>query len=70
MSQPAFHEVLESIEGFDIQQTESLLNIVSHRLKERKREVLLERVAASQGDYEREEVIRGSAADIMRAALE
>jgi hypothetical protein len=70
MSQPVFYEVLESIEELNIEQTEVLLDIVTRRLHERKREVFLERVAVSQGDYERGDVVRGSAADIMKTAME
>jgi hypothetical protein len=70
MSQPVFYEVLESIEGLNIEQTEVLLDIVTRRLQERKREVFLERVAVSQAEYERGDVIRGDAAAIMKAALE
>jgi hypothetical protein len=72
MSQPAplFHEVLEFIEHFNIEQQETLLEIVQHRLRERKREALIERVTASRAEFERGEVIRGNAADIMKAISE
>lgn len=62
----SFQQVIEIVEALPLEDQAVLVNIIQQRLKQQRREVLLERVAESEQAYNAGQVHRGSVADLMR----
>uniref|UniRef100_A0A7C4RU70 Addiction module protein n=1 Tax=Desulfatirhabdium butyrativorans TaxID=340467 RepID=A0A7C4RU70_9BACT len=66
MENNTFDEVLELIESFPDEQSESLLEIVRKRLIEERREQLAQIIQEARGEYVRGEARQGMVDDLMR----
>ncbi|WNZ23151.1 hypothetical protein HJG54_09980 [Leptolyngbya sp. NK1-12] len=62
----SFQQVLEIVEALPLEEQAVLVNIIQQRLRQQRREALLERVAESEQAYSADQVHRGSVVDLMR----
>lgn len=63
----AFQQALETVESLSCEEQSMLLEIIKNRLREQKRQELLENIAQSERDYVQGNVCRGSVSDLMKA---
>jgi hypothetical protein len=63
--QTTFAEVLETIEGFSIDEKETLVDILQHRLAEAKRERVIKSVKQARKEYEKGEAKVATVDEIM-----
>jgi hypothetical protein len=61
-----FQEALEIIESLPEYQQEDLIDIIRHRLIERRRQFLAESIREARDEYVRGEVKKGTVDDLMR----
>ena len=61
-----FQEVLDIVEALPEHQQENLIDIIRHRLIERRREVISENIKIAREEYKRAEVSRGTGDDLMK----
>ncbi|MGK7943476.1 MAG: hypothetical protein AB4058_03315 [Microcystaceae cyanobacterium] len=62
----AFQQAIETIEALSPEEQAMLLEIVQNRLREQKRQELLDNIAQSEQDYAEGNVDRGSVSDLMK----
>ncbi len=67
--QTTFSDVLETIEGFSIDEKETLVGILQHRLQEAKRQRVIKSVKESRREFERGELKPASVDEIMSEIL-
>jgi len=65
-----FQEVLDIVEALPEHQQENLIDIIRHRLIERRREVISENIKIAREEYKRAEVNRGTGDDLMKEIAE
>jgi hypothetical protein len=58
-------QVLESIEDLSVDEQETLIDLMRHRLAERRRSEIAANIAQAQVEYQTGEVFRGTVAQIM-----
>ncbi len=61
----SFADVVEAVDNLNITEKEILVDIISKRLIEQKREEIIEDVKIGRTDYQSNKVKRGSAKDLM-----
>jgi hypothetical protein len=61
----AFQQAIETIEALPVDDQIVLIDLMLQRLKQHRREDLLQRVAAAEQDYAAGRVRRGSVADLL-----
>jgi hypothetical protein len=62
---PAFQKAIEAVEVLELEEQAMLVDIISKRLKQQRRDELLKEIAQAERDYEQGNVQRGSVADLM-----
>ncbi len=67
--QTTFSDVLETIEGFSIDEKETLVDILQHRLQEDKRQRVTRSVKESRREFEKGELKPASVDEIMSEIL-
>ena len=67
--QTTFAEVLETIETFTVDEKETLVDILQHRLQENKRQQIVRSVKESRREFEKGELKSSSVNDIMKEIL-
>jgi len=60
-----FEQVLESVEDLSPDEQEALINLIRHRLAERRRDLIAANIAQAQVEYKAGKVFRGSLTQIM-----
>ena len=60
---------LEVVEALPDEQQGTLLKIITNRLAERSRQAMISRVEQAKLDYQRGDVVRGTAAEIIKALI-
>ena len=60
-----FQDLIDTIEALPVDDQESLIEIISQRLIQRRRAELASEIAEARSAYQRGEVRRGSVADLM-----
>jgi cation transport regulator ChaB len=65
-----FQEALEIVESLSEYQQENLLDIIRHRLRDHRRQLLAERIKEARQEYARGEVRKGNVADLMKEVSE
>lgn len=65
MTQSRFEQVLESVETLSADEQETLIDLLHHRLAERRRSEIAANITQAQIEYQTGKVIRGSVAQIM-----
>ena len=60
---------LEVVEALPDDQQGTLLKIITNRLAERSRQAMISRVEQAKLDYQRGDVVRGTAAEIIKALI-
>lgn len=63
----AFQQAIETVEALSPEEQAMLIEIIQNRLREQKRQELLENIAQSERDYAEGKVYRGSVSDFMKA---
>jgi ribosomal protein L18E len=58
-------QVLESIENLSVDEQETLIDLISHRLAERRRSEIAVNIAQAQVEYQSGKVFRGNVTQIM-----
>ncbi|QKQ74280.1 hypothetical protein [Nostoc sp. TCL240-02] len=58
-------QVLESIEDLSVDEQETLIDLISHRLAERRRSEIAANIAQAQVEYQTGKVFRGTVTQIM-----
>jgi hypothetical protein len=58
-------QVLESIEDLSVDEQETLIDLMRHRLAERRRSQIAANIAQAQVEYQTGEVFRGTVTQIM-----
>ncbi|MBN3887428.1 MAG: hypothetical protein HWQ44_32060 [Nostoc sp. JL34] len=58
-------QVLESIENLSVDEQETLIDLISHRLAERRRSEIAANIAQAQVEYQSGKVFRGTVTQIM-----
>ncbi|MBI5411225.1 MAG: hypothetical protein HZA21_04455 [Nitrospirae bacterium] len=66
MSTVTFREALELVESLSDEERLALVDIVKHRLVEKRRDEIAESVREAREDYARGEVRKGTADDLLR----
>lgn len=61
----SFQDLIEAIETLTLEDQELLIEIVRKRLSQQRRAELVKEVAEARNAYERGEIQRGTAADLM-----
>ena len=61
----AFQQAIETVEALPLEDQAVLVDIIQQRLKQQRREELLQRVAETERDYVTGNIRRGSVADLM-----
>lgn len=61
----AFQQAIETVEALPLEDQAVLVGIIQQRLKQQRREELLQRVAETEQDYATGNIRRGSVADLM-----
>jgi len=62
----AFHEVLEMVEMLPEDEQETLLDIIQHRLREHRRERIVQNVRKARKEYAKGEIRQGTVAELMK----
>jgi tetrahydromethanopterin S-methyltransferase subunit A len=62
----SFQQVIEIVEALSLEDQAVLVDIIQQRLRQQRREALLEQVSESEQAYSTGQVHRGSVADLMR----
>jgi hypothetical protein len=60
-----FDQVLESIENLSVDEQETLIDLITHRLAERRRSEIAANIAQAQVEYQSGKVFRGTVTQIM-----
>jgi hypothetical protein len=60
-----FQKAIEAVEALDPEAQVILVDIISKRLKEQRRDELLKEIAQAENDYAQGNIRRGSVADLM-----
>jgi hypothetical protein len=60
-----FHQVLEIIDNFSLDEQDDLINIIRHRQIEKRRDQIAENINQAREDYQQGNVFRGSVDDII-----
>jgi hypothetical protein len=60
-----FEQVLESVEDLSPDEQEALINLIRHRLAERRRDLIAANISQAQVEYKAGKVFRGSLTQIM-----
>ncbi|MEH1766350.1 hypothetical protein [Nostoc sp.] len=58
-------QVLESIEDLSVDEQETLIDLIRHRLAERRRSVIAANIAQAQVEYQTGKVFRGTVTQII-----
>jgi hypothetical protein len=58
-------QVLESIENLSVDEQETLIDLISHRLAKRRRSEIADNIAQAQVEYQSGKVFRGTVTQIM-----
>jgi hypothetical protein len=58
-------QVLESIENLSVDEQETLIDLISHRLAERRRSEIAANITQAQVEYQTGKVFRGTVTQIM-----
>ncbi|MBN3894361.1 MAG: hypothetical protein HWQ41_03540 [Nostoc sp. NOS(2021)] len=58
-------QVLESIEDLSVDEQETLIDLIRHRLAERRRDAIAANIAQAQVEYQAGKVFRGTVTQIM-----
>ncbi|MBC1222761.1 hypothetical protein GNF10_29855 [Nostoc sp. UCD121] len=58
-------QVLESIENLSVDEQETLIDLISHRLAERRRSEIAANIAQAQVEYQSGKMFRGNVTQIM-----
>ncbi|MBW4424041.1 MAG: hypothetical protein KME50_06155 [Nostoc desertorum CM1-VF14] len=58
-------QVLESIENLSVDEQETLIDLITHRLAERRRSEIAANIAQAQVEYQSGKVFRGTVTQIM-----
>jgi hypothetical protein len=61
----AFQQAIETVEALPLEDQAVLVDIIQQRLKQQRREELLQRVAETEQDYAAGNIRRGAVADLM-----
>ena len=61
-----FQQAIETVEALSLEEQAMLLEIIQNRLREDKRQELLENIKQSEQDYAEGNVKRGSVIDLMK----
>jgi hypothetical protein len=64
-SSSVFQQAIDAIESLPLETQEALIRVVQHRLREKRRWILMEAVTDSEKAYAAGNVRRGSAADLL-----
>ena len=67
--QNTFAEVLETIENFTIDEKETLVDILQHRIQENKRRQIVKSVKESEREFEKGNLKSASVDEIMKRIL-
>jgi hypothetical protein len=67
--QTTFAEVLETIENFTVDEKETLVDILRHRLRENKRQQIVKSVKESRREFEKGNLKPTSADEIIKEIL-
>ncbi|GBF80921.1 hypothetical protein [Aphanothece sacrum] len=62
---PTFQEAIDTVESLPPDQQLMLIELIENRLRERKRNELLQNIVQSEQDYDQGNIRRGSVADLM-----
>lgn len=62
---PTFQEALDTVESLSIDEQTMLIEIIQNRLRQQRRQELLENVTQSENDYAQGNFHRGSVEDLM-----
>lgn len=65
-----FQNALDAVESLPEYQQEDLIEILRHRLIERRREILSDNICEAREEYDRGEVRRGTVEDLMKEISE
>jgi len=60
-----FHQILEIIDTFSLDEQDDLINIIKHRQIERRREEIANNIYQAKKDYREKNLFRGDIDDIM-----
>ncbi len=63
---PRFSDVVESIDRLSFDEQEAILSLLQNRIRDQKRQRLVERINESRSDYERGEYKEATVEEIMR----
>ncbi|MGK7899072.1 MAG: hypothetical protein AB4372_37010 [Xenococcus sp. (in: cyanobacteria)] len=63
--QATFDHILDLIDTLSLDEQEDLINIVSHRQIEQRREEIAENISKSHQEYQQEKVFRGTVDEIL-----
>ncbi len=61
----SFDAIVELVEEMSDTEQITLLDLIGHRLREKRRDEIAVNILHSNEEYDREEVFRGSVADVM-----
>ena len=65
MQASRFGQVLESVEALSLDEQETLIDLVHHRLIERRREEIATNIAQAQAEYQVSKVFRGTVEQVV-----
>ncbi|MBD2356293.1 hypothetical protein H6G41_16930 [Tolypothrix sp. FACHB-123] len=60
-----FNQILESVENLSADEQEALIDVIRHRLKERRRDAIAANIAQAQVEYASGKIFRGTLSQIM-----
>jgi anthranilate/para-aminobenzoate synthase component I len=60
-----FDQILESVENLSVDEQEALIDLIRHRLAERRRSEIADNIAQAQAEYQAGEVFRGNLSQII-----
>ena len=66
LNNSTFQQAIETVEALSLEEQAMLLEIIQNRLREDKRQELLENIKQSEQDYAEGNVKRGSVSDLMK----
>lgn len=69
MKAVAFQEVLDIVESLPIEQRETIIEIVNHRLIEERRNLLAKSIQEAKEEFARGEIRKGTVDDLMKEIL-
>lgn len=69
MKAVAFQEVLDIVESLPIEQQETIIEIVNHRLIEERRNLLAQNIQEAKEEFARGEIRKGTVDDLMKEVL-